>query len=305
MRRKFVIEELIGKKFNKLTVIGKSKKKKFVKVKCDCGKLKSVNIYKVLTNDTRSCGCIRFSNRLIDLSGQRFGRLVVTNTFIKTRSDGLRTSFSNCLCDCGKITSVSSGSLRQGGSKSCGCLKAEKVADGSLRATHRKINHYLYCTWRKIKERCYNPNTPNFDCYGGRVGNPVFMHEDWKNSFQCFYDDIMSTIGEKPTPEHSIDRIDVLKSYVPGNLRWATNSEQQRNKVNTIYLTYKGVTLSLADWADRIGVLYGTLSRRYHVRHLYPMTDEQIITTPVRKNSKHDTIIPNLDWLIGYSQPRN
>lgn len=300
-----LIEKSIGKKFNKLIIIAKDEKKKFVKVRCDCGKLKSVNIYKVLSDDTKSCGCIRFGARLIDLSGKRFGRLVVTRTFTRIKYNGTYTSFSDCICDCGKISTVASSSLKQGYSKSCGCLKAEKVTDGSLRATHRKSNHYLYRVWAKIKERCYNSSNIGYKTYGGRSKDPVKMLDNWKNSFSSFYSYIITNLGEKPSKEHSIDRIKNSKGYFPGNLRWATNKEQQRNKLNTVYLTYKGITLAMADWAERTGLPYDALRGRHGLRHLYPMTDAEILTKPIRRTSKHPTLTPNLDWLIEYNQPKN
>lgn len=94
--------------------------------------------------------------------------------------------------------------------------------------------HPLYKTWADTKQRCYNPNCHRFSDYGGRG---ITVCDRWKEDFLAFAEDL----GPKPSPQHSIDRIDNDRGYESGNLRWATRSEQQRNKRTYGAVPFKGV----------------------------------------------------------------
>ena len=84
------------------------------------------------------------------------------------------------------------------------------------------------------------------------------MHPEWANSFAAFLRDV----GERPSLGHSIDRIDNTKGYVPGNVRWATRSEQGRNKRTNRLITHNGVTACVAEWAQRTGLKERTIHTR-------------------------------------------
>lgn len=123
----------IGKKFNRLTVISELKKNNryYLKCMCDCGNIIEAEKQHVLHGKIKSCGCLNMENRhkrLKDLTGQRFGRLVVQkrsdNDFINYK--GRHIAKWDCLCDCGNIVSVVGNSLKQGYTTSCGCYQKEK-----------------------------------------------------------------------------------------------------------------------------------------------------------------------------------
>ena len=155
---------------------------------------------------------------LIDLTGQRFGKLIV----IERAPNQGRNTMWKCQCDCGSITTTRSDSLRSNMTRSCGCLI------GEVNSTHgmsRGDGSYLYEIWKHMRYRCTNPNNHAWKDYGGRG---IIVCERWMDSFENFYEDM----GHRPSPNHSIDRIDNNGNYDPTNCRWATASQQQQNKRN-------------------------------------------------------------------------
>jgi hypothetical protein len=105
-----------------------------------------------------------------------------------------------------------------------------------------------------MRQRCSNPNTDRYEHYGGRG---IAICERWQ-SFEDFYADM----GPRPSPKHSIDRIDVDGDYEPGNCRWATPAEQARNKRSNLMLTHDGRTQTITEWARETRIPLMTISRR-------------------------------------------
>jgi hypothetical protein len=117
----------------------------------------------------------------------------------------------------------------------------------------------LYTTWMNIKQRCYNPNRPDYKYYG-RKG--IGMCEEWRNSFQSLSDWARSNGYEEAL---TIDRIDANDDYKPSNCRWVTMNAQANNKGNNHLLTYNGKTQTIAQWARDIGFSPYTITRRINV----------------------------------------
>jgi hypothetical protein len=109
-----------------------------------------------------------------------------------------------------------------------------------------------------MKKRCENPGNLDYDRYGGRG---ISVCERWRGSFENFFADM----GKKPSPKHSLERDDVNGNYTPENCRWATATEQGRNKRDTRFVTYGGERLCAMEAAERAGIhprlLYGRLGR--------------------------------------------
>lgn len=115
----------------------------------------------------------------------------------------------------------------------------------------------LYRIWHGMKSRCYFPNNPNFNDYGGRG---IAVCDEWRNSFVAFYE-WAKTSGY--TEELSLDRIDNGNGYFPENCKWSTRTEQANNKRNNTPIEIGGITMNITQWARISGVNQQTISYRY------------------------------------------
>jgi len=153
-----------------------------------------------------------------DISGMTFGRLTVTGKVGTTNTQG--QSHWHCVCECGGETTTTAGHLRDGHSSSCGCYRREQQSRAAK--THGLTRTPEYQSWAAMRARCTNPAHKNYPLYGG-VG--IRICDRW-NDFHLFLEDM----GSKPSPKHTLDRIDPLGGYEPGNCRWAIRYVQVLNR---------------------------------------------------------------------------
>lgn len=113
----------------------------------------------------------------------------------------------------------------------------------------------IYKLWVSIKGRCFNPQHNTYHRYGGRG---ITMAPEWVDDFSAF----KSALGPRPNGA-SLDRIDNNGNYEPNNVRWATRKVQANNRETNVLLTHEGVTLTLAQWAEKLGWKYGLLASRW------------------------------------------
>jgi len=208
---------LTGRRFGRLLVLGLAAQgnrghRRWI-CECDCGRRALVQTSNLTSGTSQSCGCTWHERR--DLTSQRFGRWTVLG------SSASRRERWDCRCDCGTTRSVRGSTLVAGESRSCGCLQRE-IAAALTKETHGQSRTALYGTWNMMIQRCTNPHVERYPLYGGRG---IKVCERWRNDFAAFAADM----GPKPSPQHSIDRTNNDGDYEPGNCRWATRSEQQRN----------------------------------------------------------------------------
>ena len=168
-----------------------------------------------------------------DLTGQRFGRLIVLGR-TKERPN-THDVYWLCKCDCGAEKNVTTGHLSAGTVRSCGCLKKEQAVSRFKAAAIDNIRHgearsALYGVWHSMIQRCENPNSPSFKWYGGKG---VKVCEEWhdyaKFAEWAKANGYVERIGIQRKDRLSIDRVDSNGDYCPGNCRWITvheNTEQ-------------------------------------------------------------------------------
>lgn len=160
-----------------------------------------------------------------------------------------------CRCVCGTEISVVASQLRSGKTKSCGCLMREVNRD--MHTTHGMKGTKEYRAWKSIKTRTGNASS---GCAHNYMLRGIGMSKEWigPEGFQKFFNEI----GSAPSSKHSVDRIDNDRGYEPGNVRWATRSEQNRNTRQVHFVEYGGVSIPLMDASRLSGISYGTLQSR-------------------------------------------
>lgn len=214
-----------------------------------------------------------------DIKGKKYGRLLVLSI---AGRDKFRKVTWNCLCDCGNSVVVAGCSLRSGTTSSCGCY--QKIAC----VTHGGYKSKEYKSWAEMLSRCNNPNTTAYHNYGGRG---IRVCERWANSFATF----LADMGPKPSPSHSIDRINNEGDYFPGNCRWATKKEQDTNRRQTRLYTLYGKTMCLKDWAKYARITYDALRGRIDRQG---MSLEVAINTSLGRKGRKRTSLRNSAYLL-------
>lgn len=207
-----------------------------------------------------------------DLTGQRFGRLVV----LYETSERKHTKVVwHCRCDCGNEVDIRSGSLTSGHTMSCGCYKRERAAE--VHTTHGMNRqgkpHSVYQTWQCMLQRCENPNNSAYKDYGG-CG--IKVCDEWHDA-EKFIGWALANGWQKGL---QLDRIDNNGNYEPSNCRWATREEQARNRRTNHLVTFNAKTRTMAEWAEEVGVKRHILYDRINNLH-WPI--ERALTEPVNE----------------------
>ena len=158
-----------------------------------------------------------------------------------------------CKCSCGDVSEYIATRVRNNRVNQCKQC-ATKVSAEKIK-THGMRNSKEYSTWSAMKARCIHIESKNFYRYGGKG---IFICSEWANSFEAFFEHI----GLAPSNQHSIDRIDNLKGYEPNNVRWATKTQQQRNKNNSVFVTDGTNVFHINDVATKLSISRGAAHLR-------------------------------------------
>lgn len=209
-----------------------------------------------------SADSIRRKANFIDLSGKQFNCWTVLHEVSHPGS----SAYWLCRCKCGRERVIRGDTLRNGTSRMCDhCKNMFHGMDGTPE----------YRAWIGMISRCNDPSVPCYSKYGGRG---ICVCQRWM-SFQHF----LSDMGTRPSPQHSIDRIDNDGNYEPGNCRWATKKQQSRNIRSNRLLTLNGQTKCVSEWAEFIGIKRTTLDER--LRHGWSIEDA--LTLPIMHCKSH------------------
>jgi len=181
---------------------------------------------------------------IIDITGHKFGRLTVIERAV---NKGTKIMW-HCICECGEKTTCRGEHLRNGLISSCGCLAIE------MQTKHGMARTPIYWVWQNMKDRCNNPNNPQFSDYGGRG---VKVCDRWMAKFEHFHADM----GDCPQGM-TLDRIDNNRGYCKDNCQWSTRRNQVLNRRNTKLYTVGIKTMCVKHWCAEVCIPYATARNR-------------------------------------------
>jgi hypothetical protein len=171
-----------------------------------------------------------------------------------------------CQCACGAIRTLFVGSLQSGDTKSCNCYRIDSY---KWKGKSRMREYFI---WKGIIRRCTDPKCKEFQWYGAKG---ITVCKRWLESF----DNFLSDLGPRPSPAHSIDRINTYGNYEPENCRWATMKQQVENRRNIHWITFNGETMPLKWWAKRFHLTYSMVLKR--LSNKWPLP--RLLSPPIAK----------------------
>jgi hypothetical protein len=180
--------------------------------------------------------------------GDVFGRLTVSGEPYKNKNN----IHAPCLCVCGTSIVAQQPALRSGNTTSCGCFRKEVTAARSI--THGMSCTKVYRLWSDMVQRVTNPNTSNYSFYGGRG---IKLEPRW-----VLFDAFFSDMGDMPSADHSIERLDSNGDYNKDNCVWATTEEQNNNRRSSVRYPYLGQNYTVKELAVMAGTTEGAMLHR-------------------------------------------
>jgi hypothetical protein len=206
----------------------------------------------------------------VDITGQRFGRLTGV-AYAGPSPDG-RGAMWQFSCACGGSRTARASSVRHGDVTGCGMCRTPRRGG---RKRPKRVFPPERGIWHGMKSRCERKSDKSFPDYGGRG---IYVCDRWRASFATFCSDM----GPRPSPKHSIDRIDNDGPYSPENCRWATSKEQARNARFNRHLVHDGVTRCVSEWAEILSMKAKTIFGRLRDG----WSADRALSTPTRERAR-------------------
>ncbi|WP_275289191.1 hypothetical protein [Halomonas elongata] len=193
----------------------------------------------------------------IDLSGFRMD----SATALKRVGKNHRDQFMwECRCDCGELFYAVAANIKLKRINHCGCQSTKNRRQAHTH--HGKTRTPEFNSWQGARDRCLCPTNKAYAYYGGRG---IRICERWMS-----FDNFLQDMGPKPSPRHSLDRINVNGDYCPENCRWATPAEQARNRRNNVRITIDGKTQTLYEFYGRKSSSAYTMANRMIAKGVTP-----------------------------------
>lgn len=191
---------------------------------------------------------LQCSDKIQDMLGSIHGRLLVIADVDRLQKNRPRYL---CRCECGTLVHADHYHLKSGHTSSCGCAKVERLV--AMNKTHGRSRTPEYRSWTEARQRCMNPEHAAFHDYGARG---IRVCKRW-DRFENFLEDM----GLRPSPKHSLDRINVDGHYSPSNCRWATSTQQNSNKRKTRLVEFENELVTITQLARKLGLPKSSLRR--------------------------------------------
>ena len=201
-----------------------------------------------------------------NLKNMKFDKLTAIEVFSRGAN---KSAIWLCKCDCGNEVLIQSSALQQDRPHSCNSCKSKKMWE--QRPSHRGTKTRLYSIYHNMKKRCENKKASNYHNYGGRG---ISVCNEWK-SFEPFCEWAQANGYQE---DLTLDRIDNSKGYSPDNCRWITYKEQAYNTRQNHFITLNGETLTLTEWAEKLGINSSTICQRFKLG----WSVEKALLTPVK-----------------------
>lgn len=192
--------------------------------------------------------------KFIDLTGKRFGRLIVIK---RVENNFFGVLYWLCKCDCGNFKIIRGNNLKSGKTQSCGCLQKEKAKNiGENKRKYKKEYLSLRYIFKGIKNRCYNKKSNNYNRYGAKG---ISICKKWLDNPLSFCEWALQNGYKKGL---TIDRINNNGKYEPNNCRWVDYTIQCRNRKNSLTFTINDTCLPLIEWCKIYNKPYQAVLKR-------------------------------------------